>query len=264
MDLGLREKVAVVAAASKGLGRAVAEELGAEGADLVICARSADALYAARDEIARGTGVKVHAVVADVSTLEGIQLVAKEALARYEGHVDILVNNAGGPPSGPFEKHDWETWQGAVDLTLRSAVELTRWLLPGMRLRRWGRVLNITSIAVKQPVDGLILSNSIRSAVTGWARTLANEVARDGVTVNCVMPGYTRTERVEQLNAATAAREGVDMEEIQRRIEAQIPMRRLGEPREFGALVAFLASERAGYITAQSFAVDGGWIRSLL
>jgi 3-oxoacyl-[acyl-carrier protein] reductase len=264
MDLGLREKVAVVAAASKGLGRAVAEELAAEGAEVVICARNADALYATRDEIARDTRAKVHAVVADVSTLEGIQLVAQEALARNEGHVDILVNNAGGPPSGPFEKHEWATWQNAVDLTLRSAVELTRWLLPGMRLRRWGRVLNITSIAVKQPIDGLILSNSIRSAVTGWSRTLANEVARDGVTVNCVLPGYTRTERVEQLNAATAAREGIDVEEIQRRIEAQIPMRRLGEPREFGALVAFLASERASYITAQSFPVDGGWIRSLL
>jgi 3-oxoacyl-[acyl-carrier protein] reductase len=264
MDLGLREKVAVVAAASKGLGRAVAEELAAEGAEVVICARNADALYAARDEIVRDTRAKVHAVVADVSTLEGIQLVAQEALARNEGHVDILVNNAGGPPSGPFEKHEWATWQSAVDLTLRSAVELTRWLLPGMRLRRWGRVLNITSIAVKQPIDGLILSNSIRSAVTGWARTLANEVARDGVTVNCVLPGYTRTERVEQLNAATAAREGIDVDEIQRRIEAQIPMRRLGEPREFGALVAFLASERASYITAQSFPVDGGWIRSLL
>ena len=263
MDLGLREKVALVAAASKGLGRAVADELAAEGADLVICARGAEALHAARDEIARNTRANVHAVVADVSTLEGIQLVAQEALRRF-GQVDILVNNAGGPPSGPFEKHEWDAWQDAVNLTLRSAVELTRWLLPGMRLRRWGRVLNVTSIAVKQPVDGLMLSNSIRAAVTGWARTLANEVARDGVTVNCVMPGYTRTERLEELNAATASREGVDVDEIQRRIEAQIPLRRLGEPREFGALVAFLASERASYVTAQSIAVDGGWIRSLL
>jgi 3-oxoacyl-[acyl-carrier protein] reductase len=264
VDLGLREKVAVITAASKGLGRAVAEELAAEGADLVICARGADELHAAGDEIARSTGAKVLAVVADLSTLDGIQRVAQEALARYEGHVDILVNNAGGPPSGPFEKHSWETWQSAVDLTLRSAVELTRWLLPGMRLRRWGRVLNITSIAVKQPVDGLMLSNSVRAAVTGWARTLANEVAGDGVTVNCVLPGYTRTERVEQLNAATAAREGLSLEEIQRRNEAQIPMRLLADPREFGAMVAFLASERASYITAQSIAVDGGWIRSVL
>ena len=263
MDLGLRGKVALVAAASKGLGRAVAEELASEGARVVICARNANALRAACDDITRLTRTEVHAVVADVSTTEGIERVTREALERFD-RVDILVNNAGGPPSGPFEKHDWNTWQSAVDLTLRSAVELTRRVLPGMRERKWGRVLNVTSIAVKQPVDGLMLSNSLRSAVTGWARTLANEVATDGVTVNCVMPGFTRTDRVAELNAATAKREGVDVAEIERRTQAQIPMRRIGEPREFAALVAFLASERASYITAQSIAVDGGWIRSLL
>ena len=188
---------------------------------------------------------------------------AREAVSQF-GRVDILVNNAGGPPSGPFDKHGWNVWDDAVNLTLRSAVELTRLVLPAMRERKWGRVLNVTSIAAKQPIDGLILSNSIRAAVTGWARTLANEVAHDGVTVNCILPGYTRTARVEQLNAAVAQREGVDVSEVERRIEAQIPMRRLGEPREFGALATFLVSERASYITGQSFAVDGGWIRSLL
>src|SRR2546423_10495607 len=259
MDLGLRGKVALVAAASKGLGRAVAEELAAEGARVVICARNAQSLNAARDEIAAHTRAEIHAVAADVSTMEGIELVASEARKRFD-RVDVLVSNAGRPPSGPFEQHDWSTWQGAVDLTLRSAVELTRRVLPGMRERKWGRVLNITSIAVKQPVDGLMLSNSIRAAVTGWSRTLASEVARDGVTVNCILPGYTRTERVEQLNAATASREGLAVEEVQSRIEAQIPMRRLAEPREFGAVAAFLVSERASYITAQSVAVDGGWI----
>src|SRR5687768_11469507 len=263
MHLGIQGKVALIAAASKGLGRAVAEELGAEGARLVLCARGGDALAAARDEIAERTRAEVHAVVADVATLAGIELVAREALTRY-GQVDILVNNAGGPPSGPFEKHPWEAWERAVHLTLRSAVELTRSVLPGMRERKWGRVLNITSIAVKQPVDGLMLSNSLRAAVTGWARTLANEVAREGVTVNNVLPGYTRTDRVTELNAARAKSEGIEIEEIQRRIEGQIPMRRLGEPREFAAMVAFLASERASYITGQSIAVDGGWIRSLV
>ena len=263
MQLGLEGRVALVAAASKGLGRAVAAELAAEGARLLICARGPDALARARDEIAASSRVTVHAVVADVSTMDGIALVAREALARF-GQVDIVVNNAGGPPSGPFEQHAWDSWESAVHLTLRSAVELTRLLLPGMRERKWGRVLNITSIAVKQPVDGLMLSNSVRAAVTGWARTLANEVARDGVTVNNVMPGYHATERVAQLNAATAKRENLDLAEIQRRIEAQIPMRRLGDPREFAAMVAFLASDRAGYITGQSVAVDGGWIRSLL
>ena len=263
MDLGIRGRVAIVAAASKGLGRATAAELAAEGARVVICARTADVLARARDEIAAATGAELHAVEADVSTLEGIDRVVSAA-ERAFGAVDILVNNAGGPPSGPFEAHDWARWEEAVNLTLRSAVELTRRVLPGMRERKWGRVLNITSIAVKQPVDGLMLSNSIRAAVTGWARTLANEVARDGVTVNNILPGYTRTDRVEQLNAATAAREGVAVEEIQRRSESQIPMRRLGEPREFAALAAFLVSDRASYITAQSIAVDGGWIRALL
>jgi 3-oxoacyl-[acyl-carrier protein] reductase len=263
MDLGLRDRVALVAAASKGLGRASAEELAADGARVVICARGAEALQAAAAKIRERTGADVHTVVADVSTREGIDLAANAALARY-GRVDILVNNAGGPPSGPFEQHDWSAWESAVQLTLRSAVELTRLVLPGMRERKWGRVINITSIAVKQPVDGLMLSNAVRAAVTGWARTLANEVARDGVTVNNVLPGYTRTDRVEQLNAAAATREQIDVSEVERRIEAQIPMRRLGEPREFGAMVAFLASDRASYITAQSIAVDGGWIRALL
>jgi 3-oxoacyl-[acyl-carrier protein] reductase len=263
MNFGIEGRVAIVAAASKGLGRAIAQELAAEGARLVICARGEEALLAARDEIAERTRAQVHAVVADLSTMEGIANVARESREHF-GQVDILVNNAGGPPSGPFERQPWSAWEGAVNLTLRSAVELTRLVLSGMRERRWGRILNVTSIAVKQPVDGLILSNSLRAAVTGWARTLANEVAPDGVTVNNVLPGYHATERVAQLNEATARREGLELPDIQRRIEAQIPMRRMGDPREFAALVAFLASDRASYITAQSFAVDGGWIRSLL
>ena len=263
MELGLAGKVALVAAASKGLGRACAEAFAAEGARVVICARGADALENTRNQIVETTRADVVAVAADLSTMEGIENVASEALRRF-GRVDILVNNAGGPPSGPFEQQPWDRWEKAVHLNLRSAVELTRLLLPGMRERKWGRVVNITSIAVKQPVGGLILSNSVRAAVTGWARTLANEVARDGITVNNVLPGYTRTDRVEQLNASRAAAEGVSIDEIQRRTEAEIPMRRLGEPREFGSMVAFLASERASYVTAQSIVVDGGWVRALL
>jgi len=263
MDLGLRGKVALVAAASRGLGRAIAVELAKEGTKLVLCARGADALAATRNEIASTTHADVHAVVADLSTLDGLQQVTRAALERF-GNVDILVTNAGGPPAGTFDKHDWDAWQRAVDLTLRSAVEMTRAVLPGMRQRKWGRIINVTSIAVKQPVDNLILSNSVRSAVTGFARTLANEVATDGVTVNNILPGYTRTERVEELAAATAAKEGLTQREIVARFESQIPMRRLGQPEEFAALAAFLASERASYITGQSIAVDGGWIRALL
>jgi len=263
MDLGLRGKVALVTAASRGLGRATAEAFASEGASLVICARGADALEEARSDIARRTSVDVDMIVADVSTADGIASVWQRTQERF-GRVDVLVTNAGGPPSGPFESYEWSVWQRAVELTLRSAVELARLVLPGMKARRWGRILNITSIAVKQPVDGLILSNSIRAAVTGFARTLANEVAPYGVTVNNLMPGFTRTDRVEQLNADAAAREGITAADVARRIEAQIPMRRLGEPNEFAALAAFLASEQAAYITGQSIAVDGGWIRSLL
>ena len=198
-----------------------------------------------------------------MSDREQIARVAAEAESRF-GRVDVLVTNAGGPPAGPFEQHGWDVWERAVNLTLRSAVELTRAVLPGMRSRKWGRVINITSIAVKQPVDNLMLSNAIRSAVTGFARTLANEVATDGVTVNTLLPGYTRTERVVELAEATAKRDGVKTEDVLARFDREIPMKRLGEPEEFAALAAFLASERASYITGQAIAVDGGWIRSLL
>lgn len=262
MELGLANRVALVGAASKGLGRAIAEELAHEGASVVICARGEPALRAAAHEISLATGADVEPVVADLAAPEGVRTVLEAAHRRF-GRIDVLVTNTGGPPAGPFDAHDWTAWQAAVDLLLRSAIELTRGVLPGMRERRWGRILAVTSIAVKQPVDGLVLSNSIRAAVTGFARTLANEVAQEGITVNALLPGYTRTERVEQLNAASAAREGIDVASVETRIEAQIPMRRLGEPREFAALAAFLASERASYITGQSIAVDGGWIRGL-
>jgi 3-oxoacyl-[acyl-carrier protein] reductase len=155
-------------------------------------------------------------------------------------------------------------WEAAVALTLTSVLELTRAVLPEMRARRWGRILNITSIAVKQPVDNLMLSNSLRAAVTGFARTLANEVAADGVTVNNILPGYTRTERIEELAQTMAEREGISPEQFKARWAADIPMRRLGEPREFAALAAFLVSERASYITGTSIPVDGGWVRGLL
>ena len=263
MDLGLRGKVALVAASSKGLGRAVARELAAEGASLVMCARGEAALENARRKIVDETGADAIAVAADVATTEGVEQVTGAAVDRF-GHVDILVIHAGGPPAGTFDKHDWKAWQSAVDLTLRSAVELTRAVLPGMRERHWGRIVAVNSIAAKQPVDNLMLSNSIRAAVTGFLRTLANEVAPDGITVNCILPGYTRTERVEELADANAAREGITRRDVLARFEREIPMRRLGEPEEFAALAAFLASERASYITAQSIVVDGGWIRSLL
>jgi 3-oxoacyl-[acyl-carrier protein] reductase len=263
MDLGIRDKVALVAASSKGLGRAIAEELAAEGANLVMCARGEEALSAAARSIRDHSGVTVVEVAADVSEQSGLDRVTRAAIDKF-GRVDILVNNSGGPPSGPFESYTAEMWEAATRLLLYSVVGLTRAVLPGMKERRWGRVLNVTSIAVKQPVEGLMLSNSLRAAVTGFARTLANEVAPFNVTVNNLMPGYTRTDRMEQLGRAAAERSGVPLKDTFAKWEKEIPMGRLGEPREFAALAAFLASDRASYITGSSMAVDGGWIRSII
>ena len=263
MDLGLHGKVALVAAASKGLGRAIAEELATEGADIVMCARGEEALSRARDEIATATGANVLAVAGDVAKSDDVDRITQAAIDRF-GRVDILVTNAGGPPSAKFESVTDEMWRKAIELTLMSAINLTSRVLPGMKQRKWGRVINVTSITVKQPVDGLMLSNSLRAAVTGFARTLANEVALDGITVNNILPGYTRTERVEQLASSRASREGITSDAARAEWEQQIPMRRLGEPREFAALAAFLASERASYITGTSITVDGGWTRGLL
>ncbi|MGH9883015.1 MAG: SDR family oxidoreductase [Pyrinomonadaceae bacterium] len=263
MDLGLKGKIALVAASSTGLGQAVAEELAGEGANLVLCARRAEALDATRDAITKATGAAVLGVPADLTKAEDISRVVRTGLEEF-GRIDVLVTNNGGPPTGHFESLTQAQWEAATQLTLFSVLELARQVLPGMKERRWGRILNITSIAVKQPVDSLMLSNSLRAAVTGFARTLANEVATFGVTVNSIMPGYTRTQRLEELAQMMAVKEGISTADFAARWEEEIPMGRLGEPREFAALAAFLVSERASYITGQSIAVDGGWIRSLL
>jgi 3-oxoacyl-[acyl-carrier protein] reductase len=262
MDLGLRDKVALVAASSRGLGRAVAEELAAEGAALILCARDAACLNHTRDSISESTGARAHAVVADLTKPDDIRQVVDVGREEF-GRIDILVTNAGGPPAGRFEQLTTEQWQQSVNLTLFSTTELVRQVLPGMKARHWGRILNITSIAVKQPVDNLILSNSLRAAVTGFARTLANEVAADGITVNNILPGYTRTERVEELAHMMAEKQGITAEQFKAQWEREIPMKRLGEPHEFAAVAAFLVSERAAYITGTSVQVDGGWIKSL-
>lgn len=263
MDLGLNGKIALVAAASRGLGRAVAEELAREGAHLVVCARGEPALRETAEAIRASTGATVLEVVADVSELADRARVVDAAMSRF-GRVDVLVTNGGGPPAGPFESHDDDAWRTAIRQNFESVVGLVRAVLPGMKERRWGRIVNITSIAVKQPVDNLILSNSVRAAVTGFARTLANEVAPFGITVNNVMPGYTRTQRVTDLAARNAELRGTSADVERGAWEGQIPMGRLGEPAEFAAMVAFLASERASYTTGASVPVDGGWIRALL
>jgi 3-oxoacyl-[acyl-carrier protein] reductase len=263
VELGIRSKVALVAASSRGLGRAVAEELASEGASLVVCARDEDAIARCAREIETRWGVPVLAVPADVAVRGDPERVVAAAIERF-GRVDILVTNCGGPPSGPFESLTSEQWDEAARLILSSAVEFARAVLPGMKERRWGRILAVTSVAAKQPVSNLVLSNSLRAAVTGFTRTLANEVAGDGITVNTILPGYTRTERVVELNEAAARREGIEPAEALARIEKEIPMGRLGEPTEFAALAAFVVSERASYVTGQSIAVDGGWIKALM
>jgi 3-oxoacyl-[acyl-carrier protein] reductase len=227
-----------------------------------MCARSEGPLGEARQEV-EALGVRAVAVPADLTDPDEVKKVVAAAFSAFGG-VDVLVTNTGGPPAGPFEAHAPEDWERAVRQNLFSVLNLVREVLPGMREKGWGRIINVTSIAVKQPSDNLILSNAVRAAVTGFARTLATETAADGITVNNVMPGFTRTQRLTELAAKRAEIKGVGPEEIWDSWHQEIPMGRVGEPGELAALVAFLASEQASYITAQSVAVDGGWIKSLL
>jgi len=262
MDLGLKGKVALVAASSKGLGFAVAEELAAEGSQLIMNGRGEESLERASSSITERFGVEVLAVAGDVSHRADAQRIVNAGIDRF-GKIDILVTNSGGPPAGRFDELSSDQWDDAVRLLLTSVTDLTRLVLPGMKERRWGRILNITSIAAKQPVANLILSNSLRAGVTGFSKTLAAEVGEYAITVNTILPGYTATERVEELAEHIATKEGIDAGEVRKRWESEIPLGRLAEPREFAAMAAFLVSERASYITGSSIAVDGGWIRSL-
>lgn len=241
MDLGLKDRVAMVAAASKGLGKAVALGLAKEGAKLAICARGEEALRATAAEVS----TDCLAMAIDVTVESQVKEFVRATLERF-GRIDICVANAGGPPARPFEATSLEDWRSAVDLNLLSTVMLAREVLPGMKERGWGRFLTITSVAAKQPIDGLILSNGVRPAVIGLVKSLSNEYGPFNVLVNNVAPGYTATERLKKLGV---------------RPEAEIPLRRIGEPEEFANVVVFLASERASYITGTTILVDGGYAR---
>lgn len=262
MDLGLKGKAALVAASSQGLGLAVAEELAAEGARLVMNSRNEATLQATCDSVRERFNAEVLGVAGDVSKVEDVERIVNGGMKRF-GQIDILVTNSGGPPAGTFDNISREAWDEVSRVLLTSVIEMTRLVLPGMKERGWGRILNITSIAAKQPVENLMLSNSLRAGVTGFSKTLAAEVAVHGITVNTILPGYTATDRVVELAETLGKKEGVDPGVIKGRWEAEIPMRRLGEPKEFAALAAFLVSERASYVTGSSVAVDGGWIKSL-
>jgi 3-oxoacyl-[acyl-carrier protein] reductase len=263
MDLGLQGRVAIVAAASKGLGRAVAEELSREGAHVAICSRDAKSIEQAAAEIQASTKARVFSHAVDVTNEEAISTFVA-AVEQEFGRIDIYITNSGGPPSRSFAETKSEDWQAAVDQLLMSTVFFARETLPRMKKNNWGRFITITSSAVKQPVDGLLLSNSVRAAVTGLARTLANEYAPYGITVNNVCPGYTRTARLDTLAKSISTRSNVQPEEVFAGWARDIPAGRIGAPEEFAAVVTFLASQRASYVNGTSIAVDGGLVRSLL
>ncbi len=263
MDLGLRDRVAIVAAASRGLGKACAMELAREGARVVVCARHEEDLVATVAEIREATGSEARYHVVDLTDDAQIRHLADETLRRY-GRIDVLVTNNGGPPPGYFGDLDDADFHTGHERTLLSAVRLIRSVLPAMRLQHWGRIVNITSISVKQPIDDLLLSNVYRAGVVGLAKTLSKQLAPDGITINNVAPSYTRTERITEIFEARAAEQGRPVEEVMAAAAAGYPMERMAEPEELAALVAFLASERASYISGTTIQVDGGFYRGIL
>jgi 3-oxoacyl-[acyl-carrier protein] reductase len=251
MDLGLKDKVALVLASSKGLGKAVASELAREGARVIICGTDIKALEGTRAEINSLAPGNVLSVVCDLTDEGQRKQLIEQSVAAF-GPIDILVTNTGGPAAGAFEEFSLEDWKHLYNLLFLSAVDIIKLLLPGMKERGFGRILTITSVAVKQPADNLISSNAVRTSLLGLVKSLSNEVAAYGITVNNILPGYTSTNRLETL---------IEKNPKVNEVKEAIPMKRFGTPEEFAAAAAFLVSERAGYITGQSLAVDGGWIK---
>ncbi|MCC6617582.1 MAG: SDR family oxidoreductase [Chloroflexi bacterium] len=258
MDLGLRGRRAVVGGGSSGLGRASAEALAAEGCDLFLWSRSDERLALVAAELRAAHGVDVGWIAADATAREAARVVAEAALAA--GDVDILVSNAGGPPTSDPTATDPDDWQRAFQLLAATPIDLATRLLPSMRERSWGRIVAVLSSGVRQPIADLVYSNAGRSALASWLKTTARAVAAEGVTLNGVMPGRLHTPRIQQLDSGRAEREGTSEADVRATHLANIPAGRYGDPAELGAVVAFLASERASYVTGQLVAVDGGQI----
>lgn len=261
MDLGINGKKALVCAASKGLGRAVARALAEEGAELFLCSRSADSLEDAVREMKSLTSYPVHALACDLTDAESRDGLIAEVNGTMGG-VDILVHNVGGPPPTTALETTAEQWEEGFHRLFMSVVQLNEAFLPGMRKNKWGRIAIVTSSSVYEPVPNLAISNAMRAAVTNMAKTLADELAPEGVTINCIAPGVIHTDRTEERIRAAIAKSGGSREELLKGYTKEIPMGRLGDPDEYGAVVAFVCSGRASYMTGSTVVVDGGKRRS--
>ena len=262
MEMGLKNRVAVVAASSQGLGRATAEAFAAEGCRLAICARNQQALNAVAEKIRGEYKAEVLAEPFDVTDAGAVRDFVNAVVQKFGG-IDICVTNAGGPPAKGFLATTIDEWKRAVDLNFMSAVYFTHAVIPHMQKKRWGRIITITSITTKQPVADLVYSNAVRAAVVGLVKSLANEFGKDGILVNNVGPGYTATDRLKELAHSCSAASGKTEKEIFEGWSADAPLKRLGDPRELADAIVWLASERASYITGQTILVDGGLYKGL-
>ena len=263
MNLNLKNKNAIVCASSQGLGKAAALDLAEEGVNLAICSRDQDKINKVKEEIHQkiNSEIKVIALQVDLDSPDEIQGFYKQ-VENDLGSVDILVNNNGGPPPSTFEQLSDDDWQKAFNSTMMSCLRLSKLVIPNMKKNAWGRIINISSVSVKTPVNGLFLSNSLRMGVLGWAKALSDELAPHGITVNTVCPGYTRTERVEAILETQSNSSGLKKEEIEKSIAENIPMKRVGEAEDLAGLITFLASEKADYMTGLAIQVDGGSART--
>ncbi|HTO94732.1 MAG TPA: SDR family oxidoreductase [Bacteroidota bacterium] len=264
MDLGLHDRVAIVSAASQGLGRACAAGFAREGAHVVICSRDTRKIAAAANEIGKEfPAVRVLPVKADVTKPADIRRLVRRTLAAF-GRIDILVTNAGGPPVAAFPDLDDRTWQRGIELNLMSTIRLIREVLPAMRKRHWGRIINITSFVARQPVDDLIISSTVRPGIFGLSKILANQNTRDGILINSVVPGFILTARQQEISAARARAKGITPDEYIADVAKSVPSGRMGRPEELADVVVFLGSERASYVSGTTVTVDGGLVKGLL